>query len=131
MSFEKTHVHSSNGSNGLGSSGGSGSRPVRFLGQRSRFSGGGGGSDDIDSSAKSAIGGRPTKTSNGTDAAPTCTITNNGVHSNNCPQMSPPPPAQPSVNVSTHTLDKVKVAKVMLESYYDNLHQQYKERQNR
>ncbi|CAH8496691.1 unnamed protein product [Heterobilharzia americana] len=36
-----------------------------------------------------------------------------------------------SLNVSSHTLDKVKVAKVTLEYYYDNLIVQYRERQNR
>ncbi|CAH8437562.1 unnamed protein product [Dicrocoelium dendriticum] len=36
-----------------------------------------------------------------------------------------------SLNVSTHTLDKVKVAKVTLENYYDNLIIQYKDRQKR
>lgn len=36
-----------------------------------------------------------------------------------------------SLHVSSHTLDKVKVAKITLEHYYHNLVQQYRERQNR
>nr|CAH8820042.1 unnamed protein product [Trichobilharzia regenti] len=40
-------------------------------------------------------------------------------------------PPSNSLNVSSHTLDKVKVAKVTLEYYYDNLIVQYRERQNR
>ncbi|VDP46676.1 unnamed protein product [Schistosoma mattheei] len=40
-------------------------------------------------------------------------------------------PSINSLNVSSHTLDKVKVAKVTLEYYYDNLIVQYRERQNR
>nr|AAW26650.1 SJCHGC04903 protein [Schistosoma japonicum] len=40
-------------------------------------------------------------------------------------------PSVNSLNVSSHTLDKVKVAKVTLEYYYDNLIVQYRERQNR
>ncbi|KAK4469354.1 hypothetical protein MN116_006914 [Schistosoma mekongi] len=40
-------------------------------------------------------------------------------------------PSVTSLNVSSHTLDKVKVAKVTLEYYYDNLIVQYRERQNR
>ncbi|CAH8820412.1 unnamed protein product, partial [Trichobilharzia szidati] len=39
-------------------------------------------------------------------------------------------PPSNSLNVSSHTLDKVKVAKVTLEYYYDNLIVQYRERQN-
>ncbi|PAA71927.1 hypothetical protein BOX15_Mlig025666g1, partial [Macrostomum lignano] len=36
-----------------------------------------------------------------------------------------------ATNVSSHTLDKVKIAKVSLESYYHNLSAQYHERENR
>ncbi|PAA55257.1 hypothetical protein BOX15_Mlig011735g1 [Macrostomum lignano] len=36
-----------------------------------------------------------------------------------------------STNISSHTLDKVKIAKVSLESYYHNLSAQYRERENR
>uniref|UniRef100_A0A1I8GGL6 non-specific serine/threonine protein kinase n=1 Tax=Macrostomum lignano TaxID=282301 RepID=A0A1I8GGL6_9PLAT len=53
------------------------------------------------------------------------------VHPVNCPRNGMTSGLSDSSPVSSHTMDKVKIAKVSLESYYHNLAAQHKERRTR
>ncbi|KAF8560990.1 hypothetical protein P879_06403 [Paragonimus westermani] len=68
---------------------------------------------------------------NNRDEAPNRQQQQNSSSSGENPTTHSSTSAGTTLNVSSHTLDKVKVAKVTLENYYDNLIVQYRERQNR